>query len=180
MEFNGSILPPQMPTWKCCPDLTHLFFRLLTKLSMVISGMRMKSPSPTVVWSAMMIKMPSLVSPSTTLPAVTTGQVSAERSTSRPPWLRSHLNWGGEGGGSFLGSGHLTGRESGPLPHCCKLEPADYSREPHRRFNRRHDDPASQLHISFIIIVFHGSQIRTLDSSLQKSVLAKFHPQITN
>ena len=76
--------------------------------------------------------------------------------------------------------GHLTGRESGPLPHCCKLEPADYSREPHRRFNRRHDDPTSQLHISFIIIVFHGSQIRTLDSSLQKSVLAKFHPQITN
>ena len=75
---------------------------------------------------------------------------------------------------------HLTGRESGPLPHCCKLEPADYSREPHRRFNRRHDDPTSQLHISFIIIVFHGSQIRTLDSSLQKSVLAKFHPQITN
>ena len=76
--------------------------------------------------------------------------------------------------------GHLTGRESGPLPHCCKLEPADYSREPHRRFNRRHDDPTSQLHISFIIIVFHGSQIRTLDSSLQKSVLAKFHTQITN
>ena len=31
---------------------THLFFRLLTKLSMVISGIRMKSPSPTVVWSA--------------------------------------------------------------------------------------------------------------------------------
>ena len=100
-----------------------------------------------------------------------------QKSRSRPPWLRSHLNWGG---GRWQLLGHLTGRESGPLPHCCKLEPADYSREPHRRFNRRHDDPASQLHISFIIIVFHGSQIRTLDSSLQKSVLAKFHPQITN
>ena len=81
--------------------------------------------------------------------------------------------------------GHLTGRESGPLPHCCKLEPADYSREPHRRFNRRHDDPTSQLHISFIIIVFYGrhsgtrlDSIRSLDSSLQTSVLAKFHPQI--
>ena len=34
--------------------LTHLFFRLLTKLFIVISGIRMKSPSPTVVWSAMM------------------------------------------------------------------------------------------------------------------------------
>ena len=31
---------------------THLFFRLLTKFSIVISGIRMKSPSPTVVWSA--------------------------------------------------------------------------------------------------------------------------------
>ena len=29
---------------------------------------------------------------------------SMQRSTSRPPWLRSHLNWGGEGGGSFLGT----------------------------------------------------------------------------
>ena len=35
--------------------LTHLFFRLLTKLFIVISGIRMKSPSPTVVWSAMMM-----------------------------------------------------------------------------------------------------------------------------
>ena len=32
--------------------LTHLFLRLVTKLVMVISGIRMKSPSPTVVWSA--------------------------------------------------------------------------------------------------------------------------------
>ena len=103
-----------------------------------------------------------------------------QRSTSRPPWLRSHLNWGG---GRWQLLGQLTGRESGPLPHCCKLEPPDYSREPHRRFNRRHDDPACQLHISFIIIVFYGrhtfrfNQIRSLDSS---NVLAKFNPQITN
>ena len=128
-------------------------------------------------------EMPSLVSPSTTHPTVTTGQVYAKEHEQTalvavPPALRWRGRW------QLLG--HLTGRESGPLPHCCKLEPPDYSREPHRRFNRRHDDPACQLHISFIIIVFHGrhtfrfNQIRTLDSSLQISVLAKFHPQITN
>ena len=122
----------------------------------------------------------SLVSPSTTHPTVTTGQVYAKEHEQTalvavPPALRWRGRW------QLLG--HLTGRESGPLPHCCKLEPPDYSREPHRRFNRRHDDPACQLHISFIIIVFHGrhtfriNQIRSLDSS---NVLAKFNPQITN
>ena len=125
--------------------------------------------------------MPSLVSPPTTRPTVTTGQVYAKEHEQQtalvavPPALRRRGRW------QLLG--HLTGRESGPLPHCCKLEPPDYSREPHRRFNRRHDDPACQLHISFIIIVFHGrhtfrfNQIRSLDSS---NVLAKFNPQITN
>ena len=63
------------------------------------------------------------------------------------------------------------------------IQPPYNDGEPHRRFNRRHDDPACQLHISFIIIVFHGrhtfrfNQIRSLDSS---NVLAKFNPQITN
>ena len=126
------------------------------------------------------VKCPHWSPPTTTRPTVTTGQVYAKEHEQTalvavPPALRWRGRW------QLLG--HLTGRESGPLPHCCKLEPPDYSREPHRRFNRRHDDPACQLHISFIIIVFHGrhtfrfNQIRTLDSS---NVLAKFNPQITN
>ena len=47
---------------------TNLFLRLVTKLSMVISGIRMKSPSPTVVWSAISAagNHPSQASTSTT------------------------------------------------------------------------------------------------------------------
>ena len=76
--------------------LTHLFLRLVTKLSMVISGIRMKSPSPTVVWSAISAagNHPSQASTSTT------AQLSLKYAQSGLPWSRSHLDWSR---GSFLG-----------------------------------------------------------------------------
>ena len=111
---------------------THLFFRLLTKLSMVISGIRMKSPSPTVVWSA-----------------ITAAAIHCSLSTSKHNCqlslkdctLKAETALGAVPPG--LEPWQLLGRVA-----AATIQPA-LTGEPHRRFNRH--DPALNI---FIIVMF--------------------------
>lgn len=130
---------------------THLFFRLLTKLSMVISGIRMKSPSPTVVWSAITAAAGNHFSPSTTrkhnCPTVT--QVDTNCPPRRAetalgavppglePWQLLGPWLGGSGG---------------------RLYTSPSTREPHRRFNRH--DPALNI-FNIILIILTVMNIKT-------------------
>ena len=113
--------------------LTHLFFRLLTKLFIVISGIRMKSPSPTVVWSAMMTagKIPHCYN-CPQLPNCHWGIHGLPSESSSGP------TWTGAVAASWAGGTPAT------------IQPPYNDGEPHRRFNRH--DPA--LNISIVIVIY--------------------------
>ena len=118
--------------------LTHLFFRLLTKLFIVISGIRMKSPSPTVVWSAITAAgIHYSVHKQAQVP-----NCHSRTALGKPklPWERSHLDWSR---GSFLGGWQRPSATIQPAPY------TSLAGEPHRRFNRH--DPALNI---FIIVMF--------------------------
>ena len=52
-ELEGDMVDAEASPCPSSASVTHLILRFFTKASMVIFSMRMKSPSPTVVWSAM-------------------------------------------------------------------------------------------------------------------------------
>ena len=113
---------------------THLFFRLLTKFSIVISGIRMKSPSPTVVWSAITAAgIHYSVHKQAQVP-----NCHSRTALAKPklPWERSHLDWSR---GSFLGGWQRPSATIQPAPY------TSLTGEPHRRFNRH--DPALNIFI---------------------------------
>ena len=106
---------------------THLFFRLLTKLSMVISGIRMKSPSPTVVWSAI----------------TAAGNHCSVHKQAQLPNCHSRTETALGAVPPGLEPWQLLGRVA-----AATIQPA-LTGEPHRRFNRH--DPALNI---FIIVMF--------------------------